>query len=140
MQSKRLFLASFAVIGFIMKIAAELVHEVLGHSLLVLLFGGEIEGLYISVLWPYDFSYAWWSLPNATPLQLAWIYASGILACLILSFLIQVFLFWKCKVCLHFKVALFWLAFWTFVSSASYLLIGGLTPFGDLKELVRLGY
>lgn len=72
-----------------MKIAAELVHEVLGHSLLVLLFGGEIAGLYISVLWPYDFSCVWWSLSDATPLQLAWIYASGILACLMLSFLIS---------------------------------------------------
>jgi hypothetical protein len=138
-QFKRIFVASFTVIGFAMKIVAEFVHEVLGHAVFVLLFGGEITNLYISVLWPYDLSYVEWILPSASPLQLAWIYAGGILICLILSFLIQAFLIWKGRVWLHFKIALFWLAFWALVSSTGYLLIGGLTPFGDVEKLVELG-
>jgi hypothetical protein len=139
MRFRKVFLASFAIIGFATKIVAEFVHEVLGHSLFVLLFGGEITNLYISVLWPYELSYVEWILPSASPLQLAWIYASGILICLILSFLIQAFLIWKGRVWFNFKIALFWLAFWALVSSTGYLLIGGLTPFGDVEELIRLG-
>jgi len=42
--------------GFVMKILSEVVHEVFGHGLFVLLFGGEITGLRISVLWPYELS------------------------------------------------------------------------------------
>ncbi|MEM3596851.1 MAG: hypothetical protein QXJ53_01790 [Candidatus Bathyarchaeia archaeon] len=139
MQSKKVFFASFIIIGFAMKILAEFVHEVLGHSLFVVLFGGEITNLYISVLWPYDFSYVFWNLPNATPTQLAWIYASGIVVCLILSFLIQAFLILKRGFQFHFEIALFWLAFWTLLSSSGYLLIGGLTPFSDVSALIELG-
>ncbi|MEM3577949.1 MAG: hypothetical protein QXX51_05780 [Candidatus Bathyarchaeia archaeon] len=139
MLSKRVFLTAFVVIGFAMKILAEFVHEVLGHSLFVVLFGGEITNLYISILWPYEFSYVFWNLPNATPMQLSWIFASGIIVCLIVSFLIQPFLILKGRVWFHFEIALFWLAFWTLLNSSGYLLIGGLTPFGDVRELIEMG-
>lgn len=43
------------------------------------------------------------------------------------------------KILWHFDIALFWLAFWTFVNSTGYLIIGGLTPFGDVHELIMLG-
>ena len=33
----------------------------------------------------------------------------------------------------------FWLAFWTLINSTGYLIIGGLTSFGDVKELIALG-
>jgi len=122
-----------------MKILAEFVHEVLGHSLFVVLFGGEITNLYISVLWPYEYSYVYWNLPNATSMQLAWIYASGIIVCMGLSFIIQAFLILRGRVWFHFEIALFWLAFWSLLSSSGYLLIGGLASFGDVKELIELG-
>jgi len=123
-----------------MKMVAEVVHEVFGHGLFVLLFGGEITGLYISVLWPYDFSRLEWSLPSGvTSAQMAWIYVGGILVCLCMSFLTQAFLLFKKKIPWHFALPLFWLAFWTLVNSTGYLIIGGLTPFGDVYELIRLG-
>ncbi len=130
----------FLVLGFLMKIAAEFIHEVLGHGVFVLFFGGEIAGLHISVLWPYEFSHIRWYLPSvASSVQLALVYAGGILACLAVSFLIQAFQIVKRKVRWHFSLMLFWLAFWTFISSTGYLLIGGLAPFGDVHNLIALG-
>lgn len=140
MRDKRVFLASFIVLGFVMKIVAEFVHEVCGHGLFVLLFGGEITSVHISVLWPYELSRIGWSLPTTvTSAQMAWIYGGGILACLCVSFLAQAFLFVKKKISLYFAITLFWLAFWTLINSTGYLILGGLTPFGDIHELIKLG-
>lgn len=140
LQDKRIFLASFIALGFVMKIVSEFVHEVCGHGLFVLLFGGKIKTVYISVLWPYELSYISWSLPSGvTSVQMAWIYGGGILACLCVSFLIQVFLILKKKISWYFALTLFWLAFWTLINSTGYLVIGGLTPFGDIQDLIRLG-
>jgi hypothetical protein len=93
LQDGKAFLAVFVVVGFVMKMVAEFVHEVCGHGLFVLLFGGEITGVYISVLWPYEFSYISWNLTA----QMAWVYAGGILVCLCVSFLTQAFLIVKKK-------------------------------------------
>jgi len=123
-----------------MKIIAEFVHEVCGHGLFVLLFGGEITSVYISVSWPYELSRIGWSLPTTvTSAQMTWIYGGGILACLCVSFLIQVFLILKKQISWYFVITLFWLAFWMLINSTGYLLIGGLTPFGDIQELIKLG-
>jgi len=140
LQGRKAFLAVFMVVGFAMKIVAEFVHEICGHGLFVLLFGGEITGLYISVLWPYKLSYIGWSLPSGvTPVQKAWVYGGGVVASLSVSFLAQIFLLVKKKIRWHFALTLFWLAFWTFVNSTGYFLIGGLKPFGDVDELIKLG-
>jgi hypothetical protein len=139
-QDSKLFFAVFAVLAFVMKIIAEFVHEVLGHGSFVLLFGGEITDVHISVLWPYVLSDIHWTLPIAvTATQLAWIYAGGILACLSVSFTTQILLLLKKKLQWVINIALFWIAFWTFVNSAGYLIIGGLAPFGDIHELIALG-
>jgi hypothetical protein len=140
LQERKIFLAVFLFLGFFMKIVAEIVHEVLGHGLFVLLFGGKITSLYISALWPYDLSWIGWDLPEGiTSTQMAWIYAGGIIACLCVSFVTQAFLLWKKKISWHFALALFWLAFWTLVNSTGYLIIGGLASFGDIDELITLG-
>jgi len=36
-------------------------------------------------------------------------------------------------------ILLFWLGFWTIVNSTGYLIIGGLSPFGDVYGLIALG-
>jgi hypothetical protein len=135
LQDGKAFLAVFVVVGFVMKMVAEFVHEVCGHGLFVLLFGGEITGVHISVLWPYEFSYISWNLTA----QMAWVYAGGILMCLCVSFLTQAFLIVKKKMPWYLALTLFWLAFWTLINSTGYLIIGGLTSFGDVKELIALG-
>jgi len=139
LQGRRAFFAVFIVAGFVMKMIAEFVHEVCGHGLFVLLFGGTIKNVYICILWPYELSYIKWSPNGFTLAQMAWIYIGGILVCLWVSTLIQVFLFVKKKISWHFSLALFWLAFWTLVNATGYLIIGGLAPFGDIYELIKLG-
>jgi hypothetical protein len=140
LQDRKTFLAVFVVAGFVMKMAAEFVHEICGHGIFVLLFGGTINSVYISVSWPYEYSYIDWSLPNnINSAQMALIYAGGILVCLFVSFLTQAFLFVKKKTPWYLALTLFWLAFWTFTNSTGYLIIGGLTPFRDAKELIALG-
>jgi len=139
LQDNKLFLVCFAVVGFATKIVAEFVHEVCGHGLFVLLFGGSIINVYISIWWPYEFSYIEWVGNNLTSSELVWIFAGGILSCLTLSFLIQFFLLIKKEIRCYFAVPLFWLAFWTLVNSAGYLIIGGLAPFGDIYELLNRG-
>jgi hypothetical protein len=122
-----------------MKIIAEIIHEIFGHGLFVLLFGGEITGVYISILWPYELSYVNWHLPDTvTSLQLAWIYAGDIVMCLFASFLAQTFLLLKKKIAWLFALTLFWFSFWTLVNPTGYLILGGLSPFGDIYELIRL--
>jgi hypothetical protein len=135
-----MFLIVFVIAGFVTKVVAEVMHEVFGHGSFVLLFGGQITSVDISLVWPYDFSRINWSFPNGiSSIQMAWVYAGGILVCLCLSFLFQVFLIIKKEVAWYSAVTLFWLAFWTFISSTGYLIIGGLAPFGDIYELIKLG-
>jgi hypothetical protein len=140
LQGRKAFLAIFIVVGFVVKIVAEFVHEICGHGFFVLLFGGTIKEVYISVLWPYELSYIEWSLPSSISSgQMALVFAGGILACVCVSFLTQAFLLVKKQIPWYFAATLFWLAFWTLVNSTGYLIIGGLTSFGDVKELIALG-
>lgn len=140
LRNSKLFFAVFAVAAFVMKIIAEFMHEILGHGSFALLFGGEITGVYISVLWPYDFSYVKLNMPNdVTFAQWGWIYAGGILICLSASFLAQAFLLLEKEIRWFYALTLFWFAFWTFTNSTGYLIIGGLSPFGDVYQLIALG-
>ena len=140
LQDRKVFLVAFVVVGFFVKMVAEFVHEICGHGLFVLLFGGTIKNVYISILWPYELSWIDWSLPSGvTSVQMAWIYGGGILVCLFASALTQAFLLLKKRTPLYCTLTLFWFAFWTLVNSTGYLIIGGLTPFGDIYKLIELG-
>lgn len=131
------FVLAFLIAGFVTKIVGEAVHELLGHGSFVLLFGGQVTHFHISFLWPYEFSYVRWSLADATPDQTAMIMGGGILVGAIISFSIQFFLLWK-KLRWQFSVPLFWLSFWCYANATGYLILGGIFPFGDVKELFRL--
>ena len=50
------FLMVFLSLGFVTKILGEVVHEVMGHGLFVVAFGGRITSIKISLLWPYELS------------------------------------------------------------------------------------
>lgn len=132
------FTLAFLIVGFLMKIVGEVIHELLGHGLFVLLFGGQVTHFYISLLWPYEFSYVGWSIPDATFNQIVWITGGGIFVGLLVSYSIQVFLLWK-QIRWEFSVPLFWLSFWCYLSATGYLIVGGVFPFGDVEELIRLG-
>ena len=96
MPSKRTFLSAFIIAGLAAKIVAEVIHEVLGHGTFVLLFGGSVRTVYISVFWPYELSYITWSLSGSSASEaMIWVYLGGILACAVVSFVAQVFILSK---------------------------------------------
>lgn len=134
----RTFIPAFLFAGFVMKMVGEAVHELLGHGSFALLFGGQVTYVYISLLWPYEFSYVGLSIPSAMPDQMAWIVGGGILVSAIVSFLIQFLLLWK-YIRWQFSLPLFWLSFWCHINATGYLIVGGISPFGDVEELMRLG-
>ncbi|MFO7772404.1 MAG: hypothetical protein R6V59_00405 [Dehalococcoidia bacterium] len=137
------FLMAFLTLGFITKILGEVVHEVMGHGLLVLAFGGEITSIRISLLWPYELSHIGFAPPPGgfLPWQRALVDGGGILMCLVISFVLQIILLLSFSKRGNWVAssALFWLAFWTFISPAGYLVVGGIAPFGDVANLIAQG-
>lgn len=137
------FLAVFLSLGFVTKILGEVIHEVAGHGLFVLVFGGRITGLDISLLWPYKLSGIGFAPPPSgfQPWQRVLVIGGGILMCLIASLVLQAILLLRSSKRANWVVSatLFWLAFWTFINPAGYLVVGGIEPFGDVAGLISVG-
>jgi len=137
------FLMAFLSMGFVAKILGEAVHEVMGHGLFVVVFGGRITDINISLLWPYKLSSIGFSPPPGgfQPWQEVLVNGGGIIICLFVSFVIQLILLLSFSKRGNWVVSsmLFWLAFWTFINPAGYLVIGGIEPFGDIANLISAG-
>ena len=137
------FLMAFLSLGFVAKILGEVVHEVMGHGLFVVAFGGRITNINISLLWPYKLSGIGFSHPPGgfQPWQEVLVDGGGIIICLVVSFIIQLILLLSFSKKGNWVVTsmLFWLAFWTFINPAGYLVVGGLEPFGDIANLITAG-
>jgi len=132
------FIIVFFVSGFLTKLLSEFLHEI-GHGIFVIIFGGRILEIYVSPFWPFQPSWIRWSLPaNVGDFELSVIYAGGIVLCLIVSFSLQFFLVFR-KYSWVKSLSLAWLGFWCFLNGTGYLILGGLVPFGDVKELIELG-
>ena len=138
MNGRAKFFGVFLMLAFVMKIIGEFVHEVMGHGFFVLLFGGKIVRVHISLLWPYEFSSIGWN-GNIQSWQRAWIDGGGILVCLIVSLVLQTLLILRIMDDWHFSSPLFWLSFWAFLNPTGYLILGGITPFGDVAALIAEG-
>ncbi len=138
MKPRARFLAVFLSAACIMKVLGEVVHEVMGHGFFVLLFGGDIVRVHIALLWPYEFSHIS-SNGSFAPWQRTWIHGGGILVCYIVSFALQALLLLKNVKEWRLSTPLFWLSFWTFLSSTGYLITGGLRPYGDVAALIADG-
>lgn len=132
------FLIIFILSGFFAKMICEFVHEFLGHGSFVLLFGGKITNINISILWPYTFSSIKWA-GSFLPWQMIWIQSGGILVTLIVSVILQTLILMRFIERRWLSTFFFWLSFWTFLSSAGYLLLGGISPFGDVEYLISVG-
>ncbi|MFW6102589.1 MAG: hypothetical protein ACOC6O_02935 [Chloroflexota bacterium] len=137
------FLTVFLSLGFVAKILGEVVHEVMGHGLFVLAFGGRITNIRISLLWPYELSHIGFVPPPGgfQPWQEVLVDGGGIIMCLAISFILQAILLSSLSKRAHWAVSstLFWLAFWTFINPAGYLVVGGIKPFGDIADLISAG-
>ena len=141
MNRRGKYLVIFLCFGFIAKVVSEFVHEVLGHGLFVLLFGGRITRVHISFLWPYTLSGIGYDPPQGgfESWQKPWIYGGGILVCLLVTFLLQTLLYFRRIRDHHLSTLLYWLSFWTFLNPTGYLIMGGMRPFGDIWQLISAG-
>ncbi|MFX1253315.1 MAG: hypothetical protein ACFFCZ_17025 [Promethearchaeota archaeon] len=132
------FMCLFIFLAFLMKILACVIHEVFGHGIATLLTGGKIKSVYISIFWPYEFSYITTSTVDATRLEMAFLKGAGILVCLTVAYIILLILVWQ-KPRWYFSLPLFWLSFWCWINETSYLMIGGIYILGDAGYLIKLG-
>jgi len=138
MTGRSTFLAISLVIAFVTKVVGEIVHEVAGHGLFIVLFGGQITSVHISLLWPYELSYIGWS-GSFMHWQHSWIAGGGILVSIIVSGVLQALLLFNVINDWRPSTTLLWLAFWTFLNPTGYLIIGGVKPFGDVASLIAVG-
>lgn len=138
MNNRDRFLVVLIFLAFAMKVAGELVHEVMGHGFFILLFGGEIARMHISLFWPYELSSITPNQPKGgfEAWQLVWIDGGGILVCLLVSWVIQALLLFRVVKKWPLSTLLLWLSFWTFLNPTGYLIIGGIRPFGDVAALI----
>lgn len=121
-----------------MKLVSEFLHEI-GHGIFVLLFGGKILDIYVSPFWPFRSSWIRWSFPSKIGgFELSFVYAGGILLCLTVSFCLQALLLFRDFSWIYHSCFV-WLSFWTFLNGVGYLILGGVRPFGDVEQLMRLG-
>jgi hypothetical protein len=132
------FSVFFLFLAFLMKVVGEFVHEVIGHGFFVLLFGGEIIRVHVSLLWPYELSFISWN-GSFEAWHMPWIDGGGILVCFIVSCILQVLLLLRFVRDWRFSSPLFWLSFWTFLNGTGYLIVGGVEPFGDVAALIAGG-
>ena len=138
MTGRSKFLAISLIIAFVTKVVGEVVHEVAGHGLFIVLFGGQITSVHISLLWPYELSYIGWS-GSFMRWQQTWIAGGGILVSIIVSGVLQALLLFNVIKDWRLSTPLLWLAFWTFLNPTGYLIIGGVRPFGDVASLIVAG-
>lgn len=131
------FLLTFLFLGFVMKIVSEFIHE-MGHAAFVLIFGGTVTGISISVEWPFTLSHTRWKLQNPTDIQIALISVAGIVFDVTITVLGQALLITRKKISQFSAVALFWLSFWPYLGSVVYLVMGAFYPFGDILALTNV--
>ncbi len=135
---------SLSILSFLLKYVSEWTHEFLGHCGFGWLAGGFPQSWYVSWIWPLEFGYANVTFPfgiGTTPRAIMMI--GGIAACLIAALLSHsvVFLISRKKILPISSIStkkliifhiLFWYGFWAFANSIGYLILGGLTNFGDI--------
>lgn len=152
MRISFLFL-SLIVISFFLKFASEFTHEVLGHCGFGMLMGGTVNGWYVSWIWPLEFGYASVSfgagIPGSSTFARAVMMIGGIAACLIAASVSHSLIYVTSKKRILPKGSIskskllilhvaFWYGFWAFANSVGYLILGGVTNFGDIGMFVGL--
>ncbi len=120
-----------------MKVVGEFIHE-MGHATFVLIFGGKLTGMSISVEWPFTMSSTMWEMQNSSRFQIGLISVGGILFDVMATVLGQALLISRKKISQFSAVALFWLSFWPYLGSVVYLVMGAFYPFGDILALTNV--
>ena len=117
------------------RLASCAIHEVLGHGLWAWIFGANSIQVYVSWL---GFGWCKWS-PSLSGTARVMTVAGGLVNTFIIGATILTVLYIvPRKGGFYLRFPLFWLGFWTTITQASYLLLGGLTGYGDPGALHSL--
>lgn len=112
------------------------IHELLGHGLWAWIFGADRVWFHVSWL---GFGWCRWQGLSESYIARVMAMAGGLINTFIIGTAILTFLFLvRKKGGFYLRFFLFWLGFWTTVTQASYLLLGGLTGYGDPGSLHSL--
>ncbi len=122
--------------AYLTRLASAGIHELLGHGLWAWVFGAHSVRVYVSLL-----GFGWCSALGLSSSYVARVMfdAGGLLNTFMIGALILGFLYLTPrKGGFYGRFLLFWLGFWTTITQASYLLLGGLTGYGDPGALHSL--
>ncbi|MFC1672098.1 hypothetical protein ACFL01_03070 [Planctomycetota bacterium] len=126
------------LIGFATKYVSTFCHEALGHGLMVLLCGGEVVDLYMSLWWPISLSFILFRFVPASIVKQALSFGAGPAICLVCSLIAIVCAKRLLKNRRRWPALFFsWLSLWTFMSVDGYLIFGGLARVGDVGFFIE---
>ncbi|MFP3985128.1 MAG: hypothetical protein ACLFU9_04070 [Candidatus Bathyarchaeia archaeon] len=122
-------------VAYFTRLAACGIHEFLGHGLWAWIMGAKnVEG-YVSWL---GFGWCRWS-PGLSGFAGVIAMAGGLINTFIIGATILAFLQIRSKKAgFYLRFTLFWLGYWATITQASYLILGGLTGYGDPGQLSYL--
>lgn len=111
------------------------IHELLGHGFWAWILGADSVQVYVSWL---GFGWCKWD-PPLSGFAKVMAMVGGLINTFVLGAMIFAFLYLMPKKCgFYVRFSLFWLGFWTMITQASYLLLGGSTGYGDPGALASL--
>jgi len=112
------------------------IHELLGHGLWAWIFGAD--RIWFNVSW-LGFGWCRWQGLSDSYIARVMTMAGGLINTFIIGAAILTFLFLvRKKGGFYLRFFLFWLGFWTTITQANYLLLGGFTGYGDPGSLHSL--
>ncbi|MHA1995999.1 MAG: hypothetical protein ACW97Z_15795 [Candidatus Hodarchaeales archaeon] len=124
---------------YLLRIFSEIIHEILGHGLPTVLFGGSIEAVHISLISPFDTSHITLNQNNLSYEQYLLAVSGGMVFDLTLSFLLQSILLLK-RLEWKITISMVWLAYWCYSNDTGIIignaLMGGE---GDMTEIIEAG-
>ena len=122
------------VVAYFTRILSCAVHEVLGHGLWALAMGAQSISVNVTFL---GFGWCSWEPPLAG-IQGLLATSGGIISTFAAGAVILAFLYYMPATGKFYsRLILFWIAYWTTITQASYLIVGGITGFGDIGYVSR---
>jgi hypothetical protein len=124
------------LVAYPMRVLACAIHELLGHGLWAWVFGAYHVQVYVSWL-----GFGWCRAQGMSDAYLARVLfsAGGLLNTFLIGAVVLAFLYRvPNRGGFYLRFSLFWLGFWAAINQASYLLLGGLTGYGDPGALSAL--
>lgn len=124
------------LVAYPTKLLSCVIHELLGHGLWAWIFGANRVWIHVSWL---GFGWCRWVGMSESYVARVMATAGGLVNTFIIGAVILTFLFSVDKKGgFYLRLFLFWLGFWTTITQAGYLLLGGFTGYGDPGSLHSL--